>query len=184
MNTKPAAFPHFFDPERIGHDLKEVSSDLLREEHDLIARWFHATDEIDLFLWTDAKKMIVKQQLTFYGQVVEWNVVEGTKTGAIIEDESPGAGRGAAKPVETIRFDDAPQAQPLGLAMDLIRHATVLSELERKQIVANYFRGQKISGSGPGAFFERYATWKKPAQFRVGFLARIKKFLRWLIKPI
>ncbi len=185
--TKSAIFPHFFDPHRIGQNLKEVSSDLLRvESRDLVGRWFHAQDEIDLFIWSDEKKKIVKQQLTFYGQVVEWNVIEGTKTGVIIEDESPPNSSGQpVKAAETIRFDERAHPQPIGLAMAVIRHTGALSEDERKQIVANYFRGQKRSSLNPSEFLELYAQWNEPEPGRLArFARRIIKALRWLIKPL
>lgn len=186
MSSKSSVFPRFFNPEELGPSLKEVSSDLLRvESRDLVARWFHGPAEIDLFLWTDESKKIVKQQLTFYGQVVEWNVTEGTKTGAIIEQEQPQMANGPVKSSETIRFDERPQVQPLGLAMDLIQHAPALTAEERRQIIANFFRGQKHSDLGPEEFLQRYSAWHAgSSSFTVRIYARVLRFLRWLIKPL
>lgn len=156
------------------------------ESRDLVGRWFHSAEEIDLFLWVDEKKKIVKQQLTFYGQVVEWNIVEGTKTGVIIEDEShPMAGGQPMKAAETIHFDDQAHPQPIGLAMDVIRHAEALSEAERKQIIANYFKGQRRTLGDPHEFLERYAQWTESSPTRTGgVLKAIGRFFRRLIKPL
>jgi hypothetical protein len=181
--SKSAVYPQFFDPHRLGAGLKEVSSDLLRvESRDLVGRWFHAAEEVDLFIWTDEKKKIVKQQLTFLGQVVEWNVVEGTKTGVIIEDEARASKDVGMNAAETIHFDEIAQPLPLGLAMELIRHATALNPDEQKQVNLNFFKGQRFSKLGPGDFSERYSgdggAIATRASFVQRFFALVRRFFR------
>ena len=184
LGSKPSSYPQFFNPERLGQSLKEVSSDLLRvESRDLVGRWFHAANEIDLFLWCDDHRTIVKQQRTLLGQVVEWNIIEGTKTGAIIEEEGVGAeassSGGPMKASEMIRFDTSPQTQPIGLAMDVIKHTGALSSVEQKQIISNFFRGQKLSEIAPAEFLAKYAAWgASPLSLRLRVAARVVRFLR------
>lgn len=147
---KSAVYPHFFNAERIGESLKEVSSDVMRvESRDIVGRWFHSSDEADLFLWTDEQKQIVKQQISFYGQVVEWNAVEGTKTGVVIEEEN--SEQPTIKASEVIRFDERPQIQPVGLAVDVIQHISALTKDEQAQIIGNFSRG-KPSRKSRGRF--------------------------------
>ena len=110
------------------------------ESQNVIGRWFHSSDEADLFLWTDEKKMIVKQQISFYGQVVEWNAVEGTKTGVVIEEEAPD--QPTIKASQMIRFDNKPQVQPVGLAVDVVQHISALTKDEQTQIIQNFSRGR------------------------------------------
>jgi hypothetical protein len=177
MSSK-SVYPMFFNPERIGETLKEVSSDLLRvESQDIVGRWFHSPDEIDLFIWVDETKTIVKQQLTFYGQVVEWNAVDGTKTGVIIEDE-----RGHVKASETIRFDDNLQIQQLGLAMDLIQHVLALTSQEQDQLIGNFFRGQRNRSTNDAEFLKRYSHYVNLHQrsFWRRVFAGVYRFLTWL----
>lgn len=180
-SQKSTVYPRFFNPERIGETLKEVSSDLLRvESRDIVGRWFHSPDEIDLFIWIDESKTIVKQQLTFYGQVVEWNAIEGTKTGVIVEEEQAGQ----VKASETIRFDDNLQVQQLSLAMNLIQHVLALTHDEQQQLITNFFRGQRNrSVSNDAEFLNRYSHWI--ADHRPTWLRRVWFFIQrlfsWLI---
>lgn len=180
MNEKPA-FPQFFDPQRLAGSLKEVSSDLLQSEtKSLVGRWFHGPRDIDLFIWTDEHGKIVKQQLTFYGQVVEWNIVEGNRTGVVIEEEMPGA----AKQSEVIQFDSNVQLQPLDAAITLIGHVAALSEHEKREIITNFFRGAHMTDLGTNEFVARYG-YQRPQFVALQSIAeKLKKFLRWLFKPL
>jgi hypothetical protein len=181
-SVKSAVYPRFFNAERIGETLKEVSSDLLQiESREIVGRWFHSPEEIDLFLWVDEGRKIVKQQLTFFGQVVEWNIIEGTRTGVVIEEEKTGE----AKASETIKFDEEPQSQPLGLAMDLIKHVRALTEDEQKQIITNFFRGQKFNYHGEIEFLKRYSSYNLTrSTWWERFWPKFKRFMRKLFKPV
>lgn len=178
MDT-PATYPQFFDAQKIGESLREVSSHLMKNDNSkLVGRWFQGKNDIDLFIWVDEKKQIVKQQLTFFGQVVEWNAIEGNKTGVVIDDERAGRKRS-----EVIRFDKEAHPQPLGLAMEVIQHANVLTEKERKQIIANYFKGQKIVDGDPHEFARRFASTGTPFDHWASFREKIWRILRKIFKP-
>ncbi|MEK7357481.1 MAG: hypothetical protein AAB250_13600, partial [Bdellovibrionota bacterium] len=88
--------PSVFDAAALGSSFQEVAVDVLRaEKTEFMSRWFRASrGEADLTIWIDSEKRIVKHQLSFFGQVVEWNPIHGTRTGLIVEEESdPGAGQ-------------------------------------------------------------------------------------------
>lgn len=179
-SQKPAvSYPRFFNPERIGQSLKEVSSDLLQAEaQNIIGRWFHSADEIDLFIWTDENKKIVKQQLTLFGQVVEWNIIEGTKTGVVIEEEERvNEGGARVKASEMIRFDDRPQVQPLGLAMDVIQNTPALSFDEQQEVIGNFFRGQRFRKQDDEQFVARYGRHLTSAGTKLTLWQRFLNFL-------
>lgn len=180
MSTpKPISYPRFFNPEKIGESLKEVSSDLLQTEaQNIIGRWFHSADEIDLFIWMDESKKIVKQQLSFFGQVVEWNIIEGTKTGVVIEEEERVDEVGArVKASEVIRFDDRPQVQPLGLAMDVIQNTKALSFEEQQEVIGNFFRGQRFPKKDDEEFTRRYGRHLEGSAAKSGLWQRFLRFL-------
>src|SRR4051812_41729358 len=95
--------PILFDAEQIGKSLREVAVDVIETEGStILSRWFHSKHDVELFLWTDAENNVIKHQVTFYGQAVEWNVFEGVKTGVIVEHENS-LGDGVVN--ETIQFD-------------------------------------------------------------------------------
>ncbi len=72
----------------IARNLREVAVDVIETEGtSIVSRWFHAADDVDLLIWTDDEKTIIKYQVSLFGQVVEWNMFDGVKTGVIIEIE-------------------------------------------------------------------------------------------------
>lgn len=130
-------YPRLFNAADLGGSLKEVATNLMPiGDKRVISRWFHSAKDCDLFLWTDREHKILKQQLSFYGQIVEWNIVEGLKTGLVIEDE--GETRGGVASSEFVRFDPSPQPQPIEQALALLRHVTALNEREREALSAKF----------------------------------------------
>lgn len=131
----PIAFPRFFDPADLGRSLREVATDVIATtHHDVISRWFHSTKDADLFLWFERESGdLIKQQLSFYGQVVEWNCVEGLRTGLLIETET-----GRVKRSEIVRFDQKAQMRPVHQAVQLLAHVEALPEKERDAIIARF----------------------------------------------
>lgn len=125
--------PLLFDPESMGRSLKEVAVDVVpvHEAH-YISRWFHSPNDIDLFIWTDEKKNIIRQQVSFCGQVVEWNVVDGVKTGLIVEQELSGDKENAN---ESIQFDSLPQSRAVFQAVSLLAYVPDLADRERGHLI-------------------------------------------------
>lgn len=145
--------PLFFDPEEIGRSLEEVSVDIIKTETQKItSRWLHSAKEADLFIWFDERQNIIKQQMSFCGQVVEWNILEGTKTGVILEDE----GRPGVDASEMIRFDDGPQKTSVSQAIEVLRHVLALTELERQRLLENFNKAPVADHIPPEEFLRLY----------------------------
>lgn len=151
-------YPHFFDPAVLGESLKEVATDIINTgDAEVIHRWFHSNKDADFFVWQDKNHNVIKQQITFYGQVVEWNIVEGLKTGLIVEDET----RSAIKASDIIRFDPTVQKAPVDQAMNLLRHITALNDLERHVFTKNFSAGSTSHKLDPEEFVRRYGSFLK-----------------------
>lgn len=139
------ASPKLFDPESLGASFEEFAVDIVKGESELefVSRWFRAsTQEADLVIWSDSAKRIIKQQLCFFGQVVEWNPINGTRTGVVIEQEvvtdetDDDAGEDSVSGlVETIRFDSRAQSTAVDSAIRLLSSISVLSESDRSSLV-------------------------------------------------
>jgi hypothetical protein len=143
------SFPRHFNPEDLGKSLKEVAMDLVKtSRRDVVARWFHSSKDADLFIWMDLQRNIIKQQLSYYGQVVEWNVIEGVKTGHIIVEE----GRIHGQRSEFLNFDERPQRTSVDQALKLLNHVTALKDDERKILEQN-FQNLNQSQSMPASEF-------------------------------
>lgn len=146
-------YPHFFDAAVLGESLKEVATDLIKtDEIEIVHRWFHSAKDADFFIWLDQQNNVIKQQLTFYGQVVEWNIVEGVKTGLIVEDDS----RQAIKSSDIIRFDNHAQRAPIEQALTLLKHITALNDMERHLLTKNFAQGPTSKSLDPAEFVSRY----------------------------
>lgn len=131
--------PNRFDPRALGESLKEVAIDyIVTEDSNLQSRWFQSESDADLFIWTDVnhKKLasdpeVIKYQLSFFGQVVEWSIFDGVRTGVIIENEIHGE-----NPSEVIEFDQHPQMHSVEQASKLLGFVTELAQNEQDHLIS------------------------------------------------
>ncbi len=130
--------PIHFDPRTLGESLKEIAIDYIEtEDSNLQSRWFQSDSDADLFIWTDVnqKKLssdseVIKYQLSFFGQVVEWSIFDGVRTGVIIENEIHGE-----NPSEVIEFDQHPQLGSVEQATRLLGFVSELAQNEQKHLI-------------------------------------------------
>jgi hypothetical protein len=142
-----------FDARELGESLREVATDIIRaEEQNVESRWFHSKKDVDLFIWKDQSHNIIKQQVTFYGQLVEWNVIEGLRTGLIVEDEtSQGI---SASPL--IRYDSAPQPHSIEQGVDIIGYIQLMADEDKLQLIENFIRNPHFAMMKPENILQRY----------------------------
>jgi hypothetical protein len=184
--AKPAIFPHLFNPADLGGTLKEVATDFIHTSTDqnVLSRWFHSVQDADLYIWLDDRRRVIKQQLSFYGTVVEWNAVEGLKTGMVIEEEREDKGQ-RRNDAELIQFDTRPQKNSIVQAMELLRHVTSLSSEERGLLMNNFADSASSISMDADEFARRFgellpkpgAILSMPSRWRLLWL-RFKRFLR------
>jgi hypothetical protein len=123
------------DPRRLGESFEKVSSEVIQTEMQyVISQWFHSSYDSDLFVWTDLKNNIIKQQVSICGQVVEWNLLEGVRTGMVLEEDSADETKGS----EVIRFDASVQRSSVSLACQVIQHINELNSEVRELIISNF----------------------------------------------
>jgi hypothetical protein len=136
--TKAGAI--LFNPREIGESLRKVASDLLRvEEREVETHWYHSKKDADLFFWKDHDRRIIKQQVSYFGQVVEWNMAEGIKTGLAIEEE----GERGIKGSSLVRYDAEPQRHAVDQGAQIIEHVEGLAPVDRDTLVFN-LTGQRL----------------------------------------
>jgi hypothetical protein len=190
--TSEKVLSHFFNGKSIGKSLKEMAVDLIKTEtEDVVSRWYHAPST-DLFTWTDRGNNIIKQQLHFNGQVVEWNCLEGIKTGLVIEAEL------GLKPTynaegkmekdrvsESIQFDTNPMYNCVELALEILENTGFENEI-RVQLIGNFKDPQNITTMDPQNFLDRFGKSLKNVQKnRIqdgGFLEAVRSTLKKLIR--
>jgi len=189
--NKEAQGLNYFSSRTIGRTLREVAVDLIQmDTEDVVSRWFHSQPaETDLYTWVDRRQNILKQQLSFYGQIVEWNCVEGIKTGVVIESELEATGAPKKEealqvnPSETIQFDSKPQPKTVELAVEILNHMEEADTIFKQQLVENFKHPQNIQSLGEEAFIQRFGLNLKNYQTNDhGFWDAMKKRIQSLFR--
>lgn len=168
--------PSLFNAQEIAKSLKEVAVDIIQtEHHEVVSRWFHSNKDADLFIWLDESMRIIKQQITFCGQVVEWNAVEGVRTGFVFEDET----KPQSSASEIIRFDGAPIKAAIQQATEILNGMNQLEQTERQTLVENFLSPTNLRLLSYGEFYQRLSRPKKSRQPHY-FFANLRRFLKKL----
>ena len=77
-----------FDPVMAAQSFFQVSDEVLKtDKQDVMSRWYGGFEGVDFFTWSDQKGNFIKLQLNFCGQIFEWNIVHGIRTGFVAMDE-------------------------------------------------------------------------------------------------
>jgi hypothetical protein len=168
-SDRPESLQHF-DAEALGISVRQLAVDVVRGENmDFVSRWFRSgNSEVDLVVWADSEKRIIKHQLCFFGQIVDWTPFHGTRTGFVVEEEAlvppgsagaPDAAHGAVLGAahgsgggmgnddnvsEEIRFDKNLQPAVVAQAIQLLSWVPELSESERGTLVFNLRESPKL----------------------------------------
>jgi hypothetical protein len=154
-DKKDTTQPWLFDAETLGLSFQQLAVDVVKgETTDFMSRWFRAKKgEADLVIWTDGEKRIIKHQICFYGQVVDWNPINGTRTGLIIEEEMFLAVEETtllaplphdAEVSETIRFDQILQPPVVAQAIQVLMRIPDLNDADRSSLIFNLRQSPKL----------------------------------------
>ena len=168
--------PGFISPQKIGETLQEVSAEVLETESEpLMTRWFHSDQDVDVFYWVDSRSNVIKQQVSLFGQVVEWNILEGVRTGLRIEVEESGK----TEAVTGMHYDQAPLKYAIGQAIGLLSHAHRIHEKDRNALVANFEQNPTMEKMDVKEFYQRFGKTDKSPE-NAGFFEKLKKWLNKL----
>lgn len=170
-----------YRPEHIGATLREVDAAVFADRDSKYEfRWFHSDQEVDLFVWLDRRKNIVKQRLNYLGSLVEWNLLEGVRTGVLIEEEAA-SGEIVA---EVEHFDEVASTELVRQACDLITHAIAVDSPLRAALCQYYQKSPRLETLSPEEFIMRFGSdrlvenfprWSMPL---VWFFIRLYQFFR------
>ncbi len=170
---------NLFNAKELGLSLKEVATDLIKSENsDIQSHWYHSKKDADLYIWKDRNQNIIKQQISFYGQLMEWNIIEGVRTGLIIEDETTKLNGSAL-----IRFDSRIQSQTAQQGIEIVSHIPGLSNSDKIAVISNFTNSPLFSQMNPCDILARYGLqathkrrpeWIKWLLMKLGFSAKDK----------
>lgn len=170
------------DLRNVARNMREVSKDIINTENqNITSRWYHSEKEADLFIWQDEKNNVIKQQVSVHGAVCEWNVIEGVKTGIVLQDDT----RSAVEGSEVIQFDQQVQTAALAQAVELLSYVDVLELTEKNHLIDNFKQGKSVSELDPETFLKIYGQKISPVQknpWHWYFADRLGRWMRWLFQ--
>ncbi len=149
----------FVNFREIGLSLREMGSDVIKTSHQkVVSRWFHSDADADVIMWKDERENIIKQQVNLFGQIIEWNIVEGLKTGFVVETEGPRDQEQtrSAKTNNVVQYDPSPSKNSASQAIEIIRHATLISKNDKDILISNFFNAPRIASMDPTDFVGKY----------------------------
>jgi hypothetical protein len=180
--------PHFFNSKTVGRTLKEVAVDVIKTSSvDVLSYWYHSNHDADLYTWVDQRQNVIKQQLSFHGQVVEWNCLEGVKTGFIIEAELDGEQKNQEADnlaSETIQFDSKPHQPSVVIAVEILQNINIEAGV-LLQLIKNFAEPKDMNDMSPQEFLDRFGLSIKNYQVEDhGFWQILKKSFNSIFKKV
>ncbi|MCB0392098.1 MAG: hypothetical protein KDD58_12455 [Bdellovibrionales bacterium] len=149
--------PLFFDIKEAGASMEEVAVDVIKSEgQNLTSYWYHSPLDVDLYVWFDEKKNIIKQQVSICGQICEWNIVDGVRTGYIFETEAENSDEES-----TIHYDLAMHKTSLNQAVELLRFAESLNSNTIEKLIYNFERNPMVDSIDPKELLSQYGNTAK-----------------------
>ena len=138
--------------EDLAHSVREMTVDVLETEAtQVLSRWYHSPKDVDLFIWSDDHNVVLKHQLSFMGQVIEWSVFDGIRTGMVIETETIADEQDCA---ETIQFDT--NLSKLSIEQGVLILRQIPNLFEKEQILRHYSSGAEFAGDLRANLLKKY----------------------------
>ena len=131
-----------YNPKQIGKKFEQVSSDYIETSmHKIVLTW-HRSSYTDLYIWVDQNTgRVVRQQLSCLGLIAEWNKIQGTKTGFIVEKTLRHGDE--VKIATEIVYDKTAIASAIQPAIEILKFSHSIPEKE--VLLHNWYRSPKLS---------------------------------------
>ena len=126
--------------------LNFVSFDTLKIENQSIQSHWYRHEDIDLYYFQREDGSFIKVHVSVLGQIIEWNPLDGTRTGLMVEEEQGG------EVFETVQYDARANGQSVAQSLVVIEHASCI-DAELRQI-AGFTEGRR-----------RARLWAPPQEF-------------------
>lgn len=174
---KNTSIYQFFDAKEIGRSFAEVAFDVIETEmQNVVSHWYHSDQDADIYIWLDEVGNVIKQQVNFVGQVVEWNIVEGIKTGVTLEDEN-NSEPNLAKAF--VRFDIRPISEVVRQAKELLEFAHSVDQVLRQTLLDNFTSGVSMATMGSDELLQKFGAHLKKKEHESILQKVITKLSSW-----
>jgi len=132
-----------------------VSFDVIQfKDHEMRSHWYRY-EELDLYYFQNDDGEIVKIHISLLGQVVEWNPLDGLRTGLLVEQECD------KEVFQIIQYDARPNADSVGQSVEILENAAAIEEPQRLQML-QFLQGQ-ARVTKPSFFKKLFAKFSKKA---------------------
>lgn len=147
--------PIYLDLKKNAASMTHISEDIVKTTSmEVCASWYRGGDNLDVVIWRDSTGKHIKHQVNIFGQVSEWNPLDGLKTGLIVEMEW---GENQKKEQhfvqEVLQFDNEPHSEALHQTLEVIDNMSVLSQSDNEsmrapylELLDNYEKSKKLTG--------------------------------------
>ena len=135
--------PLYLDLKKNAANMKRVSEDIVKTASmEVCASWYRSGEHLDVVIWRDSKGRHIKHQVNIFGQVSEWNPLDGLKTGLIVEMEwgTDQLSKDQKFAQEILHFDFEPQCEALQQTLEVIENMTVLSPADNESMREPYLQ--------------------------------------------
>lgn len=113
-----------------------VSFDVIQfHDNEMRSHWYRYED-IDLYYFQNLAGDISKIHISVFGEVIEWNPLDGLRSGLLIEAE------GDAGITEVIQYDARPSSKCLEQAVEILRAARNIELHQREQLICCLINGR------------------------------------------
>ena len=132
-----------YNPKLIAKKFEQISSDFIETpSHKLVMKWYRSV-YTDLYIWVDQESGgIVRQQFSYLGMIVEWNQIQGVKTGLVVDTPQEETGQ-KVNTVSNIQYDNRPLQESINSAIEIMKLTHSIDEKE--EILSNMYNGPKMS---------------------------------------
>ena len=162
----------YYDPEQMAQKLKEMSFDVIEtESQNVYSRWYQSEDQLDVYLWFHEKENLIKQQVCFFGQLAEWNIVDGLKTGIVMEKEDPFE---ANKFKSFAKYDGVADKSVIHEAKKLVGFSTIS---RKQEMLDNYTTGVNMDKMKARDIVKKFGSHKKNKSI---FQILVSKMNKWM----
>lgn len=106
-----------------------VSFDMLHiEDQEIKSHWYSHEEGLDIYYFQKEDGSLIKLHVSFFGQVIEWNPLDGTRTGYMVEQEQ------GSEVFETVHFDSRTNSESLAQCLVLLENAICLTQELRSEL--------------------------------------------------
>lgn len=107
-----------------------VSFDTIQMEAQSIkSHWYRHEEGIDLYYFQKDDGRFLKLHISCFGQVIEWNPMDGTRTGLMIEEELGG------EVFETVQYDARANRESVEQSVVILENASAIDEALRNELM-------------------------------------------------